>query len=80
MNEKDIITLAMKSCGWNQQVLAENCGYKSQSAISNKVNGKSLRVDTFVKILNTMGYEVIVKSKSSNSNKNQWKIELGSEE
>ena len=75
MNEKDIITVAMKSCGWNQQVLAEKCGYKSQSAISNKVNGKSLRVDTFAKILDAMGYEIVVKSKSSNSNKNQWKID-----
>lgn len=79
MNEKDIITSAMKSCGWNQTVLAEKCGYKTQSAISNKVNGKSLRVDTFVKILDSMGYEVIVKSKSSSSNKNQWKIDVKQE-
>lgn len=76
MNEKDIITAAMKSCGWNQQVLAEKCGYKSQSAISNKVNGKSLRVDTFAKILDAMGYEITIKAKSSNSNKNQWKIDV----
>ena len=76
MNEKNIITEAMKSCGWNQQLLAEKCGYKSQSAISNKVNGKSLRVDTFAKILDAMGYEIVVKSKSSNSNKNQWKISI----
>ena len=76
MNEKNIITEAMKSLGWNQTVLAEKCGYATQSAISNKVNGKSLRVDTFAKILDAMGYEIVVKSKSSNSNKNQWKISI----
>lgn len=76
MNEKDIITAAMKSCGWNQKTLAVKAGYKTQSAISNRVNGKSLRVDTFVKILAVMGYEVVVKSASPNRNKNEWTVTL----
>ena len=80
MNEKDIIKLAMKSCGWNQEVLAQKCGYKTQSAISNRINGKSLRVDTFVKILSAMGYEVVIKSTSPNTNKNQWKIDVSEKE
>lgn len=74
MNEKDIITAAMKSCGWTQEELASQAGYKTQSAISNRLNGKSMRVDTFVKLLATMGYEVIVKSTSPNTNKNKWTI------
>ena len=35
MNEKDIITVAMKSCGWNQQVLAEK--WKEKGYISRYV-------------------------------------------
>lgn len=54
MNEKDIITAAMKSCGWTQAELAKKAGYKTQSAISNRINGKSIRVDTFVKLLTIM--------------------------
>lgn len=74
MNEKDVIREAMKTCGWTQETLATNLGYKTQSCVSNRLNGSSMRVDTFVKFLSTMGYEVIVKSKSSNLNKNKWVV------
>lgn len=74
MTEKEIITAAMKSLGWTQGTLAKQCGYKNQSGVSERLNGKSMRVDTFVKFLSAMGYEVIVKSTSPQKNKNQWTI------
>lgn len=76
MNEKEIVKEAMKTVGWSQETLAEKMGYKHQSAVSNRLTGKSMRVDTFVKFMSLMGYEVIVKSTSPNSNKNQWTISL----
>lgn len=79
MNEKDIIREAMVSCGWNQEILAQKVGYKTQSAISNRLSGKSMRVDTFVKLLAAMGYEVMVRSTSPNTNKNKWVIDYDSE-
>lgn len=72
MNEKDIITAAMKTCGWTQKELAAKAGYNTQSAISNRLGGKSMRVDTFVKLLSAMGYEVMVQSTSPKKNKNKW--------
>lgn len=74
MNEKEIITAAMKTCGWTQKELASQSGYNTQSAISNRLSGKSMRVDTFVKLLSAMGYEVIVQSTSPNTNKNKWVV------
>ena len=74
MNEKEIIKEAMKSCGWNQETLALKAGYKTQSAVGTRLNGSSMRVDTFVKFLSAMGYEVIIKSTSPNTNKNEWRI------
>lgn len=74
VNEKDIVKEAMKTLGWNQTQLAEATGYKTQSAISNRLTGNSMRVDTFVKMLAAMGYEVVVKSTSPQKNKNQWTI------
>lgn len=74
MNEKDIIREAMKSCGWTQVTLAEKCGYSTQSSVSSRLNGSSMRVDTFVKFLSAMGYEVVVRSKSPNTNKNKWTL------
>lgn len=49
MNEKDIVKEAMKTLGWNQTQLAEAVGYKTQSAVSSRLTGNSMRVDTFVK-------------------------------
>ena len=75
MNEKKIIKEAMKSIGWNMQQLADASGFNSAQAISNRVNSgtKGMRLDTFVKLLNAMGYEVEVRSKSRD-NKNKWVV------
>ena len=72
MNEKDIIRAAMRTCGWNQEELAKKAGYISRSGISNRLNGKSMRVDTFVKMLAAMGYEVVVRGKDTLANSNKW--------
>lgn len=74
MNEKDVIREAMKSCNWTQAVLAKKAGYSAQSSLSSRLNGKSMRVDTFVKLLSAMGYEVVVQSTSRNTNKNKWVV------
>lgn len=74
MNEKDIIREAMKSLGWSQETLMKQLGYTSQSSVSSRLNGSSMRVDTFVKFLGAMGYKVVVESTSPNTNKNKWEI------
>lgn len=74
MNEKDIVRAAMATCGWNQEELAKKAGYATQSSISSRLNGKSMRVDTFVKLLAAMGYEVSVRSTSPQKNSNKWTI------
>lgn len=79
MNEKEIIYAAMKSLGWTQGTLAKQCGYKNQSGVSERLGGKSMRVDTFVKFLSAMGYEVVIKSTSPQKNKNQWVLSYGEE-
>ena len=75
MNEKKIVKEAMKSIGWNLQQLADASGYNSAQAISSRINSGSsaMRVDTFVKLINAMGYEVEVRSKSRD-NKNKWVV------
>lgn len=74
MNEKDIVREAMKSLGWSQDTLREKLGYSAQSSVSSRLNGSSMRVDTFVKFLDAMGYRVVVESTSPNTNKNKWEI------
>ena len=80
MKASEIIKEAMKTNGWSQKTLAKQAGYIDkdgegmQTAVSNRINGNTMRVDTFVKFLNTMGYELIVKSTNPNTNKNEWKV------
>lgn len=80
MKEKDVVKAALKTCGWTQKELAARAGYNAQSAISSRLGGKSMRVDTFIKLLSVMGYEVVVQSTSPNVNKNKWVLTLDSQE
>lgn len=80
MKANEIIKEAMKSNGWSQKTLAKQAGYINkdgegmQTAVSNRINGERMSVDTFLKFLNAMGYELVVKSSNPNSNKNEWKV------
>lgn len=83
MEAGNIIKEAMKICGWSQKTLAEKVGYINekgegvQTSVSNRINNNNqMRLSIFVKFLDAMGYEVIVKSKNPNSNKNEWKVSL----
>lgn len=74
MTEKEILTAAMKSLGWNQTTLAKKAGYSTQSAVSNRMGSNSMRVDTFVRFLSAMGYKLEVRPISPQVNKNKWVV------
>ena len=74
MNEKDIIRAAMNVRGYNQTMLAEQAGLKRQTNVSEMLRSRSIRVDNFVKLLNAMGFEVIVKDKNSANKENVGKV------
>lgn len=73
MEAKDIIYTAMKTRGYTQSMLADLAKLKRVSNVSEMLRSNSMRVDNFVKLLNAMGYEVIVKDKNS-SNKEKWEV------
>ena len=77
MKETKIIREALKTCNWTQTALAEKMGYTDQACVASRLSGNSMRVDTFVKMLEVMGYEVVVKSTSPTLNKNTWKVTVG---
>ena len=80
MNAGEVVKEAMKSMGWSQETLAKQLGYVyedgrgMQSAVSNRLNSGTMKVDTLVKFLDAMGYELVVKSRNPNTNKNEWKV------
>lgn len=77
MTEKEALTKALEQIGWSQEMLANAVGYKTQSAVANRLNNKNaMRTDVLVKLLKVMGYEVVIRSKSS-KNKEEWVISYG---
>ena len=46
-------------------VLRDRMGYKSISGVSERLRGKSMKVDTCVAFLDALGYEVIVQPKTA---------------
>lgn len=64
MNAKSIIETIMKETGQTQSQIALLIGAKRQQDISAAMNRADLKVGFFVKVLNAMGYEVVVKKRS----------------
>ena len=46
-------------------VLRDRLGYKTVSGVSERLRGKSIKVDTYVQFLYALGYEVIVQPKTA---------------
>lgn len=76
MTEKDIVREVMSMRNWSQAKLAEEAGFKSQSNITGLLNNNKngIRIDNLVRMLNAMGYEVVVRDKMGS--KREWKITL----
>lgn len=69
MKAKDIIYKAMKTRNYTQSTLADVAGFKRVSNVSEILRSQNMRIDNFVKLLNAMGYDVIVED-------NQEKLEV----
>lgn len=75
MDDKMILREAMHVRGYSQAYLAEKVGYASQAGVSKVLLTKnSMRVDTFIKLLNAMDFEVVVRSKTKSGE--EWKVEM----
>ena len=79
MTEKDIIKILIRELGWTQLMLAQSLGYNTQSAIGNRLrDSNGMRVDSLVRILDKLGYELVIRSKAK-QNRNSWIIDYKEE-
>ena len=79
MTGKEIVKEILHLREWSQSKLAEDIG-KSQTNITGYLNRgkKEMRLDVFVKMVEAMGYEVIVRDKMGFSGK--WRVEYTGDE
>lgn len=61
---REIVREVVDASPISQKKLADKMGAKSQQAVFNMLNAKNgMRVDNFVKMLDVLGYEVVVRNK-----------------
>lgn len=46
-------------------VLRNKMGYSTVSSVSERLRGKSMKVDTYIKFLDALGYELVVQPKTA---------------
>lgn len=81
MNEIEIVKALMGAKGMSSKTLAEKMGYNTPSAVSNRLQGKTITVEMLVKLLSAMDCELIIKNtvgdkevfKVCNENRNEVK-------
>lgn len=64
MKATDLARKIWEESGISQKKLATKIGVKYQQTVLNMFNAKQgMRVDNFVKIMNALGYDVLIKDK-----------------
>ena len=64
MNAADIVRQVMDSVGMSQKKMATKIGLKTQQSVFNILNAKQgMRIDNFIKMMNVLGYDVVVKNR-----------------
>ena len=62
MKSNEVVRAVMTADGITQANLAAKLGYSGQSAVGNALSRENgMRVDVFVKMMNAMGYDVVVR-------------------
>jgi hypothetical protein len=82
MNEIEIVKALMKAKGVSGAVLADKLGYKTPSAVTNRLQSKTMTVEVLISLLGAMDCELIIKNKVGgkesfvveNENRNEVKI------
>lgn len=76
MKAADIVRQIMDSVGMSQKKLADKIGLKTQQSVFNILNAKQgMRIDNFVKMMNVLGYDVVVKDRVTDK---EIKVEVAS--
>lgn len=67
MNEIKIIQEIMENSTpkVTLDVLRDRLGYKTVSGVSERLRGKSIKVDNYVRFLDALGYELVVQPKTA---------------
>ena len=63
MNEIEIVKTMMKTKKASGAVLAEKMGFKTASAVTNRLQSKTMTVEVLIKLLDAMDCELVIRNK-----------------
>jgi transcriptional regulator with XRE-family HTH domain len=63
MNEIQVVKTLMKTKGISGAILAEKLGYKTPSAVTKRLQSRTMTVEKLVELLGAMDCELIIKNK-----------------
>lgn len=63
MNEIEIVKTLMKAKGISGAILAEKLGYKTPSAVTNRLQSKTMTVEKLVELLGAMDCELVIRNR-----------------
>lgn len=72
-NIKTIIKTAMANRNYTQAALAKDAGWKNQSSLSTAINRDNPSLETILRIMDAMGYDVVIKDRKNQTT--WWPIE-----
>lgn len=77
-NIKAIIKSAMANRNYTQAALAKDAGWANQSSLSTAINRDNPSLETILRIMDTMGYDIIIKDRKNQTT--SWTIAREDEE
>lgn len=81
MNANEIIKDLIKRSDFTQTTLAKAMGYSNQSSIANRLNKNDMGVSLLVKMLDILGYDLVIQPKKRGRKaEDQLFVEAASEE
>ena len=69
MNEIEIVKALMKATGKSGALMAEKLGYNTPSAVTNRLQSKTMTVEVLVNLLAAMDCELIISHKAGEKEK-----------
>lgn len=63
MNEIEIVKALMKAKGVSGAVLADKLGYKTPSAVTNRLQSKTMTVEVLISLLGAMDCELVIQNR-----------------
>jgi transcriptional regulator with XRE-family HTH domain len=63
MNEIEIVKTLMKTKGASGAVLAEKLGFNTPSAVTNRLQSKTMTVEVLIKLLEAMDCELVIRNR-----------------